>query len=91
MSTVTFGTLKFVESLKAHNFTEEQAKGLSEAFKEAQDSSLQDLATKDDLKGLKQDLKSDINELKYELKLHRWMLGILIAGVISLVMKAFFV
>ncbi len=74
MATVTFDTLKFVECLKEHDFTEEQAKGLSEAFKEAQDSSLQEFATKGDIKELKHEIKTldnkiDTLELRLTIKL----------------------
>lgn len=72
MATVTFDALKFVECLKKHNFTDEQAKGLSEALKEAQDSSLRELATKHDLKELELRLRHDLT-----LRLG----GMLVAGI----------
>lgn len=48
MSTVTFDTLKFVESLTASGIPEGQARAISRAFAEAHQES--DLATKGDLK-----------------------------------------
>jgi hypothetical protein len=36
MSAITFDTLKFVETLKMYGMHEEQAKGVAEAFKDAQ-------------------------------------------------------
>jgi len=33
---------------------------------------------------------SDINDLKATLRLHGWMLGLIVAGVVSLILKAFF-
>ncbi len=79
MATVTFDTLKFVECLKEHDFTEEQAKGLSEAFKEAQNTSLQDLAAKGDIKELKHEIKELELRLKHDLTLR--LGGMLVTGI----------
>lgn len=80
MATVTFDTLKFVECLRKHDFTEEQAKGLSEALKEAQDSSSQELATKGDIKELKHEMKELELRLRHNLTLR--LGGMLVAGII---------
>jgi hypothetical protein len=52
------------------------------------------LVTKHDLIDAKNEIKADMNvrfeRIDGELKLNRWMLGVLLAGVISLVLKAFF-
>ena len=83
MASITFDTLKFVKQLKAAGFREDQAEALSEAFKESQETTVADLATKSDLKAL--ELKID-----GELKLLKWMLGFVLAGVAALIIKAFF-
>jgi uncharacterized coiled-coil DUF342 family protein len=71
--------------------------GIAEAIRDVQTTSLEALATKGDIHELKRDLEA--LELKVENKLIRiarelmlvkWMLGILLAGVLSLVLKAFF-
>lgn len=54
MSTVTFDTHKFINTLKASGLPENQAEAISEAFKEAQSEA--DLATKHDLLDLEQRL-----------------------------------
>lgn len=72
MTTITFDTLKFVETLKAGNFSDEQAKALTSALKEAQEARLEDLATKNDLASL-------------ELRLIKWMVGT--AGIIIAAIK----
>ncbi|MBF0606309.1 MAG: DUF1640 domain-containing protein [Magnetococcales bacterium] len=72
-----------VEGLKSSGFTEEQAKGLSETLKIINESSTKDLLTKADLQLLEARIDG-------ELKLLKWMVGIMLAGVVSLVMKAFF-
>ena len=97
MSTITFDTLKFVEKLKAAGISDAQAKAESEALQgvlaEALDSLL---ATKNDLIKLDRrldsiDAKIDRMDTKVsgELTLLKWMLGILIAGVMAIVIKTF--
>ncbi|MBF0609475.1 MAG: DUF1640 domain-containing protein [Candidatus Magnetobacterium sp. LHC-1] len=52
-----------------------------------------ELATKDDIVKVKDEiakLSERIVKIDGELTLLKWMMGILIAGVVSLVMKAFF-
>ena len=98
MATITFDTLKFVEKLKAAGIPEAQAKAESEALQvvlaEALDSQL---ATKNDLIKLDRrldglDAKIDCMDTRIsgELTLLKWMMGILIAGIMSLVIKTFF-
>jgi DNA-binding transcriptional MerR regulator len=161
MATVTFDTLKFVETLKEAGVPEPQAKAFSTAVQESHEAA--DLATKADLReyesvirgdlekletglrhemneletGLRQEmnelktglrhemnelktglrhemneletsLRHEIGDLRHEMKelelridtrfekvhgemlLTKWMLGLLLAGVASLVLKAFF-
>jgi hypothetical protein len=87
-------TLKIYDRLKAANLNENAAKELAEVFREVSFESQKGLATKEDITRLEQTTKSDLLQLKTEiggeLKLIKWMLGILIAGVLSLVLKAFF-
>jgi hypothetical protein len=79
VATVTFDTLKFVERLKAAGIPEAQAK----AFAEALDSSL---ASHSDLERIERKLI----EHDGEFKLIKFMLGMLIGGVVALVLKSFF-
>ncbi|MEI6069174.1 MAG: DUF1640 domain-containing protein [Methylococcaceae bacterium] len=78
MSTITFDTLKYVEKLKAGGDPEAQAKAeaLVTVFSEAMDSQL---AT-----------KSDINRLERELIVVKWMVGLVLGGILTLILKAFF-
>jgi len=46
-----------------------------------------ELATKGDI----QALKNDITRLEGEMKLIRWMLGVVLAGVVSLILKVFLI
>jgi len=81
MASVTFDTLKFVERLKGAGMPEEQAKALAEAFKDAQGEA--ELVTK-------KDLQIELAPLKADLNLVKWMLGLVLAGVLALILKAFF-
>ncbi len=83
-ATIMFDTLKFVKRLKAAGFNEGQAEALSDAFKDSQETTLEDLATKRDLEALEVRING-------ELKLMKWMLGFVLAGIAALVLKSFFV
>ena len=63
---------------------------MAEAFQEAQATQLEGLATKADIQEVKRDIQALDLKLEGQLTLVRWMLGILVAGVLSLVLKAFF-
>lgn len=84
MSVATFDTLKFAKRLKVAGMSDEQAEALSEAFIEAQKTQVENLATKFDLR----ELELRINA---QLLLLKWLIGFMLAGVLSLVLKAFFI
>jgi hypothetical protein len=88
VTTVTFDTLKFVEKLKAAGIPEVQAKAMSEAFQEAQGEL--DVVTKRDLKELELKIEARFEGVRGELTLIKWMLGLLLGGVLALILKAFF-
>jgi len=77
MATVTFDTLEFVKTLESAGMPVKQAEAISIAVRKAYESI--DVAT-----------KGDIALLRSELALHRWMLGFVLAGMISLLVKTFF-
>lgn len=80
MATATFDTLKFVEKLKAAGVPEEQAKAEAEvlalAFSEAMDLQLAS--------------KNDIQRMERELLVIKWMIGLVLGGIVTLILKAFF-
>ena len=90
MTTITFDTLELVDRLKTAGIPQEQAEAVVRVIAEAQDG----LVNKHNLTEAKNEIKADMNvrfeRIDGELKLNRWMLGVLLAGVISLVLKAFF-
>ena len=79
MTTITFDTLDLVDRLKKAGIPQEQAEAVVRVIAEAQNR----LVTKDDLEIALSPLKTDLTVLK-------WMMGILIAGVLSIVLKTFF-
>lgn len=91
---IVFDTHKLVTKLKESGIPENQAEVFTDAFKEVQETGFENLVTKHELKEVKQELQQDIKEVKqelqYEIKLLRWMMGFTFAGVLSLVVKAFF-
>jgi len=83
MAAITFDTHEFVKKLKGAGFSESQAEAQRDSLAQALDSQL---ATKTDISRL--ELK--LTEHEGEFKLIKWMLGIVLGGVIALVLKAFF-
>jgi hypothetical protein len=67
MATLTFDTFKLIKRLKDAGFDESQAEAITEAFKEVQEASAENLVTK-------QDLKTELREL--ELRLIKWVFAI---------------
>ena len=74
MLTVTFDTHCFVRKLKEAGFEEKQA----------------ELASKWDIREMELKIESRFEQVKGELNLIKWMLGIMLGGVMALILKAFF-
>jgi hypothetical protein len=99
MATVTFDTHKFVKMFEEAGVLELQAEAFSTVVRESHE--VADLATKRDIADLCREIKELEIGLRHEVKeldlrihgemlLLKWMLGILIAGVASLILKSFF-
>lgn len=87
MSSITFDTLKFVERLTAAGVPEAQAKAEAQALAEALSESASNiLATKHDIT----DLKQEMAEIKADIRLLKWMLGVVLGGIVALVLRSFF-
>ena len=84
MNAITFDTLKFAKRLKESGIPPEQAEAQAEALADAFETSSKEVATKADLRELELKITNQLTLLK-------WMVGIMLAGVVSLVMKTFFV
>jgi len=92
MATLTFDTMKLVDALEKVQIPREQARAIVQVVRESHDSS--DVATKGDIALLENKLDAKIDLVRSELRgeqiLHRWMLGLLIAGVGAIFAKLFF-
>ncbi|MDQ3566194.1 MAG: DUF1640 domain-containing protein [Pseudomonadota bacterium] len=106
MATITFDTLKFGNKLKAAGVADKHAEAEAEAIAEVIQVNFKELVTKEDLRRelkefemrfdtklerLEGKLMGEITQVRGEITLLKWMLGVLLAGVVSLVLKAFFV
>ena len=105
MAVATFDTLKFANTLKAAGVPEKQAEAQAVAFAEVIQLNLKDLFTKDDLKQESASLSKDIQnseqrvnsridtliaEMRGERALLKWMLGVLVAGVVGILVRLVF-
>ncbi len=86
MSTITFDTLDATRRLREAGFDERQAESVVRVLSEAQSA----LATKGDLSLLRQHVDGRFNVIDAKFDKLTWMLGLLLASVLSLVLKAFF-
>ena len=87
MAAITFDTLKFANKLKSAGVPDKQAEAEAEALAEALEVNLKELVTKEylDVK-----LQQELAPIRTDLAVLKWMIGAMMAGVISLVLKAFF-
>lgn len=87
MTTITFDTLKFANKLKSAGVPDKQAEAEAEAISEVLAVNLKDLVTKEYL-----DVKfqQELVPIRTDLAVLKWMMGILIARVMSIVIKTFF-
>jgi len=95
MSAVTFDTLKFVETLEEAGVENRVAKAISSAVRDSYDAA--DLATKADLREmeLRMDAKFERSDAKIgalyaEINSIKWMIGLLLAAVMTILIKSFF-
>ncbi|MEO5373377.1 MAG: CCDC90 family protein [Alphaproteobacteria bacterium] len=99
MAAITFDTLKFVHRLRDAGIPEPQAEAIAEAFKDASggaelatrgDIARLEASTKADIKDIRSEMTLGFSKLQGEINLLKWMMGIVLAGILSLVLKAFF-
>lgn len=86
MTTITFDTQEAVIKLKAVGVSQEHADAFVHAIVESQNS----LATKADIEIILSPIKTDLAVLKADSVTLKWMMGVLIAGVMSIIIKTFF-
>jgi hypothetical protein len=83
MSTITFDTLQLVEQLRTAGIPQEQAEAVVRVIAKSQGS----LVTSDHFDAK---LDSALAPLRTDLVVLKWMMGLMIAGVMSLVLRTFF-
>lgn len=83
MSTVTFDTHDFIKELESSGFTEEQAEALARAQKRANETNLNELSTKGDLRELELRIEGRLNLLT-------WMLALVIITTVVPALKSLF-
>lgn len=83
MTAITFDTHEFIKSLRDAGFEEKQAEALSSGLRKAQENQLSNLVTKDDL-------EIKLAPVRADLQLLKWMMGVMLAGILSLILKSFF-
>ena len=86
MTTITLDTQDAVIKLRAVGVSQEHADAFVRAIVESQDN----LVTKDILEIGLSPIKTDLAILKADSVTLKWMMGVLIAGVMSIVIKTFF-
>ncbi len=86
MTTITFDTQELVNELETSGFTRQQSEKVVSVLKKSQG----ELVTKADLRETELRIDSRFERVDGELKLNRWMLGAILAGVLSIVIKTFF-
>lgn len=84
MSSITFDSLKLSDKLKASGFTAEQAEAVVRVIAEAQD----DLVTRKDLDIALSPLKMDTAVIKADIVQVKWLLGLVLGGIIAMLIKA---
>lgn len=83
MTTVTFDPLRLVDKLKAAGIPAEHAEAVVRIIAEAQD----ELVSRTHLDAT---LEKALAPIRTDLAVLKWMVGVLLAGVLSLVVKTFF-
>ena len=82
--------LEIYEQLKP-KLGEKETRSLFNFIESKVEKQQNNLATKLDLEKVRTELKDEIGKVKAELLLVKWMLGAVLACLISLVLKAFFI
>jgi hypothetical protein len=86
MSAITFDTLKFSKRLRDAGYSERQAEATVEAQKEMLSEVLDTtLATREDIHGI----ETKIAKIEAEITSTKWIMGVILGGIVALLIKAF--
>ena len=86
MTTITLDTQEAVIKLKSVGVSQEHADAFVRVIVESQNN----LVTKNDIESALTPIKTDLAVLKADSVTLKWMMGVIIAGVMSIVIKTFF-
>lgn len=90
MSLPAFDTHAYVKRLKSAGFNEEQAEAQAELQAEVLSSLITEkLATKEDIKHLESETKQELIHITGRLNQMNWIIGFLLTGVITILLKLF--
>lgn len=104
MAVATFDTLKFANTLKAAGVPDKQAEAQAAAFAEVIQINLKDLVAKDDLAREAADTRKEVHDveqrltakidtlaaqLRGEMAVMKWMLGVIVAGIVGILVRLF--
>jgi hypothetical protein len=91
MSSITFDTMKFVDTLRASGVPEEQAKAEAKAVNEAIASAVDmSLATKSDIQAVSMAVRESAIKTEAEFRNIRLLMSVIAAGVGAVLLKLFF-
>ena len=90
MTTLTFDTLELVDKLKTAGMEQQQAEAVVRVIVQSHEATVSIQALDNRLKETELRIDARFERVDGELKLNRWMLGVLLAGVMSLILKTFF-
>ena len=86
MSSVTFDTLQFVQTLTESGFDQKQAEGVAKALRNVQNET--EYVTKSDIKELELTLKAEVQSIRTEMQAAEYRmtikLGAMLGGTIAL-------
>jgi len=94
---VAVDTLKFLDILEKAQVPREQARAIVQVVRESHDSA--DVATKGDMTLVRSEIalvrsematKDELADARGDVKLLKWMMGSVLAGILALVLKTFF-
>jgi len=95
MSAVTFDTLKLVDALEKVEIPRAQARAIVDVVRESHDGA--DVATKADMRELEHRMNTrfaqtdaKIDLVRKDFETLRWIMGVVLGGVIALVVRAYF-
>jgi len=88
MASITFDTLKFVDTLEQAQLPRDQARAIAAAVRDSHDAA--ELVTKKDLEIALAPVRNEITDVRGELKLQRALLSAVLGGIIALLVRTFF-